>query len=501
MSVFEFCRSVAGECESMKPDQLRSLKRVLELSRDFHRVAKIPYKKERVDGDTVVIESGHQPLFLPYPGIWRKAFLAEFLERTVKDLERNAVALFGFLDHDFSSSKLLFQNRVPKMNKQGFLNIGLRRPDNSAIWKRFNTLPKPPEERWEKTIDEISRNYGENASGIVEELWKSYKLSENFSELNAIAFARICSSMEIRVKFFKSSDVLASGVFKEVWNEIFEKLEEFNAIQNEAAIRNGFKDLVSDEGDLPFWYHCECGGKVSLRRKENGFSGTCSLCKEEMSVSEPLTHFEKLSPKAVMRNVLFFEGLRTSIFVTGSGGSLKYGLISNEISKIFGFNVPKTVFWKSRDFYLGKEHRVAIDSVVKEFNLDGDSLADSKVILEKVESKRRQIAARMNGVSEKKVKKKFLSEYRRTEHILSAVASMFSLKPSIVDVVANVGTERILSSWNSALVESKILRSESEFYEIEADVFYDSPEALEIYEVLREVGRENQKIDPLGVFG
>ncbi len=504
MNIPEFCGNVVEEGRSMNQDQLRNLKAVLELSRSFHKSAKIPYEKERVDEETLVVETGHQPLFLPYPGIWRKAFLAEFLEKTIEKLGRRAVALFGFLDYDFSSSKLLFQNRIPKMNKHGFLNIGVRRPDDSTIWRRFNTLPKPPEEKWEKTVSDISRNYSgvENVSEIVEELWTSYDLSKNFADLNAISFARISNLMGIDVHFFRSSDVQREKLFERVWREVFERLDEFNIVQNETADKHDLEELKAGESDLPFWYHCECGGKVSMERKKNEFSGTCSLCKKVVTVTEPLKDFEKLSPKAVMRNVLFFEGLKTSIFVTGSGGSLKYGLISNEISKTFEFNVPKTVFWEAFDVYLGREHKIAVDSVVKEFNVDRENITDKKTILSKVESRRRQIAAKMSGINEKKVKKRFLSEYKKTSNVLSSVGNLFSLKPSIVDVVANVGKEKMVSSWSSALTESRVVRNgEGEFYKIEAEVFYDSPEVFEIYEVLRDVGKQNLKIDPLGILG
>ncbi|ADC66062.1 hypothetical protein Ferp_1923 [Ferroglobus placidus DSM 10642] len=504
MNISEFCENIAGSGKILGNDQRRNLKGLLEVSEKFHRDAKIPYKDNRIDKKILVIETGHQPLFLPYSGIWKKAFLAEFIEKELRNSDESSIAFFGFLDYDISSSKLLFQNRIPKMNKYGFLNIGLRRPNDSEIWKRFNELDKPSEEKWEKVVKDISRNYLSNidVEEIVEELWISYDLSDNFADLNAISFARICRLIGLNIRFFRSSDVQNKKLFGKVWKEIIENVEAFNFFQNSAAENLNFSDLKASKNALPFWYHCECGGKVSIERKDNGFIGECNLCRKKVELEDLHEELENLSPKAIMRNVLFFEGMGTSVFITGSGGSLKYGLISNEISENFGFNIPKTIFWESMDVYLGKEHEAAVNSISKEFRLSEKDLWEKHVILNKVESRRRQIAAKINGTSDRKVRKKYLSQYKRTSSIISSASSVFTLKPSIVDVAANVGLNKLKTAWEVSLVkDGRITKNEiGEFYKVESVVFYDSPEILNIYRVFWDLEKENRRIDPLGIL-
>ncbi len=502
MNVSEFCVDVAENNANLGREYRRNLNSLLEVSEKFHSDARISYEKSKVRENTLVIESGHQPLFLPYPGIWKKAFLAEFFEKKLKSMGRDAIAFFGFLDYDTSSSKLLYQNRIPKMNKHGYLNIGLRRPESSEIWKRFNELDKPSEEKWEKAVNEILRNYIGNmdVEEIAEELWISYDLSDNFADLNAIAFARICKLMGVTVYFFRSSDVQKEKVFVNVWKKIVDDLDKFNLLQNSAAENLNFPDLQTDEKLAPFWYHCECGGKVSIERRDGKFVGDCRLCGYKVEIVDSLREFEKLSPRAIMRNVLFFEGMKTSVFITGSGGSLKYGLVSNSISKGFGFNVPKTVFWESVDVYLGKEHKAAMNAIVKEFGLSDNW--EKHAILGKVESRRRLIAAKINGSSDRRVRKKYLSHYKRTSNIISAASSLFSLKPSIVDVAANVGIGKIIPAWESSISQDgRITKSEiGEFYRLDSEVLYDSPEVLKVYNVFKELEKENTKIDPLGIL-
>ncbi|MGA7628711.1 MAG: hypothetical protein WCA60_09480, partial [Methanoregula sp.] len=55
---------------------------------------------EKITSDTVILESGHQPNFLPHCGTWKKAFLLDRIYRKLQEKGIPAIAFFGLADQN-----------------------------------------------------------------------------------------------------------------------------------------------------------------------------------------------------------------------------------------------------------------------------------------------------------------------------------------------------------------------------------------------------------------
>ncbi|MEA3255820.1 MAG: hypothetical protein U9Q22_08310, partial [Candidatus Altiarchaeota archaeon] len=66
--------------------QLENISRVMELSAKFHREAGIPLPEfSEVNPESLILESGHQPNFLPHSGTFKKLFLLGFFRKKLGD--------------------------------------------------------------------------------------------------------------------------------------------------------------------------------------------------------------------------------------------------------------------------------------------------------------------------------------------------------------------------------------------------------------------------------
>ncbi|HEC57301.1 MAG TPA: hypothetical protein ENI32_05405 [Candidatus Syntrophoarchaeum butanivorans] len=125
--------------------------------------------------------------------------------------------------------------------------------------------------------------------------------------------------------FFRYSDVQRAGIFMEEWEKIISELKRYNRLHNETIKRRGLDEIgYSDENSVPFWYHCECGGKVPLSVVDTGSpvcEGRCPACGcgHKLRLEELKNLFERMSPNAVTRNLVFSEGLGTDLFISGAG--------------------------------------------------------------------------------------------------------------------------------------------------------------------------------------
>lgn len=477
---------------------VKNLKKVAEISKDFHRKAKIPTKKVKICKDSVVLESGHQPNFFPYAGVWRKVFLLDYISKRLTDIEKNPIPIFGLFDFNLCTTKLLFQNRVPAVNKNGFITIGLKRPSGSKMWLRFDVIEKPSEKEWESVIRKIEEIYKDcdkdTMKVIIEEMWKSYELGETLSDVNAIMFSRFCNIFGFDVLFFKYSDIQRIGLFLDKWESIVSKLKEFNGIHNEIVKRKKLeKDLgLIEENSAPFWYHCECGAKVQMYYKD-GFFGTCPICKKEHRVESLADEFKNLSPKAVLRNLVFSEGLRTTLFISGIGGGLKYGLVADEIANRLGLNSPTTLVWIGKDYYLGLAHRRILSEIMKFFDMKIDDVFDVDSMFLKIKKKRLALANLIN-----KSKKKHMGQYLYSDTQIKIAERIFSTTSSIIDIAITVGFKRIVSAWINAIERSKIKKDT--FYRIEDDICYEDMDLPKLYETIRLLNDRSKEIDPLGLL-
>lgn len=482
----------------LNPWQLENINRVIKISGKFHKEAGIPIPEiSEIKSETLILESGHQPNFLPHSGTWKKPFLLDFFRKKLK----NSLPLFGFADYNLSTAKILSQNRIPALTKTGSEKIGFKIPEKEK-WKAFNAIEKPSEQEFEKEIEKIKKHYKgycqmakvhlseieSNLNEIGDLMQESYKKAKNLSDLNAFIFSKICNEIwNLNILFFRYSDIQRENIFISEWKKIISNLSLYNKIYNGMVKEKELKNIpLVEENSFPFWYHCSCGGKVPLFVSSKICTGKCPSCQEdhEFSIESIEEKLPRMSIQAVSRNLIFSEGLGTSLFISGSGGGLRYGQISNEISKELKFNLPITLAWKSQDYYLGIIHKVTINELTKILETDPESLANKEKLNIKIKKKKEEF---LQEIKESEKDKKSLQKYRgqlinlRTQ--LGIAKEIFSLTPSLLDQFISFGSEEILNFWNNT-IENMNIEKHQGFYLIQKDIIQDN-KTKKIYQNLR----------------
>ncbi len=503
--VAEIITRICNTAQPLHPYQKENIAKIITLSKAYSNEAHLPLSQSlfRCDPD-VVIESGHQPNFLPYTGIIKKVFLLHWISRLLTDQGFHPVALFGFADENLSTASYLHENIIPSANKSGYEKIGFRIREKNR-WKCFNTLEKPPYELWQKEIEKFRRIYqkpqryeGSDAAEmrartdqIIELLEGSYKRADNFADLNAYFFSKLCVEVfGLEVFFFRYSDLQRTAVFAEEWKELVshnaEYVSSYNATITDHAL--SLHSLAKDH--VPFWYHCECGGDVPLIHASDTVKGACPSCGREhvLSLGEGCLKLGALLPTmsltAVARNLVFAKGLGTRIFVSGAGGGLEYGRISDAVSRALGFPVPATLAWVSRDFYLGQTHCAALTDFMRLFKITSADLIGSTAagkIQEYRKNLMENIRQNASFSEDKKTLQKYQGQYNNSTIQMEIIKNIFSVTPSMMDVIMNVSPQIMNNAWVTSVEHAPVL-GECERWKIHKDTTYDMHNLLNIHE-------------------
>jgi hypothetical protein len=464
----------------LSPSQQKNATRLTEISHKFHKAAKLPFPGTTIEsGRTIILESGHQPNFLPHAGTWKKAFLLHRIHTTLKRNGSDAVAFFGFADRNISTARILSKNQVPAMNRDGTIKIGFKIHDADRF-KSFCSVNKPTPENWQKEITKIQHHYHDIArktrseevfahgqwEQVNEVLWKSYELARNFAELNGLIFARVCTGVfGINLCFFLYSDMYHDQLFLEESGEILRNLGIFNQTYNRVIEHNGLDIPPVQPGHLPFWYTCECGMKIELEVND---SFTCAVqcphCNKEYELrfgdgfSNLSRYYGRMDFTAVSRNSAMAHGLGDTLFLTGTGGSLQYGRISDEISKALNFHRPRTLGWRSRDYYLGMTHHAAVHGMMQQFSLAAADLL-SPAINQDIARTFQQVSRNISeaeGAAREKDRRFWTGMKSNAGNQLVCVKNVFSMTPSFLDILASQYAGSIIHAWKKALSEGEI---------------------------------------------
>lgn len=461
---------------------------LLSLSRSFHKLAHIPFY-ENVnfpDKDVIILESGHQPNFLPYSGVFKKVFLLDLLVKTQEEFQK-VIPFFGFADQNLTTAPFLYSNQLPSQKKEGFEKIGFKVLKHNK-YRCFNSLSKPSEQEWEKEMNRIQNFFEsghvkklsnsaihERLSELMEILFKSYELSNNFAELNAIIFSKICSDiLHFKVNFFLYSDVQKSKLFIDEWRNILENIIIFNKIYNNTIKEYNLPIPLVDQYHVPFWFHCSCGGKVLLNiHEKHEVEGKCPVCGNDINIFfgqdyELLSDYiHKMGTTAVSRNIVFSQGLGTNFFISGSGGSLKYGKISEEIAKKMDFFYPITIIWSSKDLYIGKAHYKSLHSFKESCDLSDTDLIKSQLI-DSFASNRNKLVHTIQSTDDLDNRKYLMGRLINMDTQKLLLINVFKTVPSIIDILVNIEKNIIISTWNKcwrdtlAIPEKQIFRLSNE---------------------------------------
>jgi len=508
MNIQEFAGLVSKQ-PLLSERQLQNLNALKEPIRSFHKAARIPLPPfPELTSKTRVLESGHQPNFLPHAGIWRKAFLLRFFGKKIS----NSFPLFGFSDYDLCTASVMAKAKFPVYNKQGSEPVGVNVP-KEHYFRRFNLLSKPPRDRFEKEVEKLLALYNGsekhnpsikyNLSAFTELLWRSYELAGNYSDMNAFFFSKLCSEFfGFSLFFFRLSDVQSAGIFSKETEAVISKSSLFNSVYENSRISNNLSELLpAKEYSVPFWHDCVCGSKVQLFVDQNKLIGTCPVCKSQVSLALPLSSFSSLSPNAVARNIVYSEGLGSSLFISGAGGSLKYGIIANAISKAFSYRLPPTLALVGKDHYLGFSHLSAVADISKLLKVDEKGIQDLSLLESKAKSILQENSRRVSELEKKPDSSKQAETYKsRIKDLLNRVKlpkPLFSETYSAIDLFSSVKPDALLSLWSSGISGSEV-RKDGEFYKIFPDFVYSGQEnALkQIYTNLTRlgdtIGKENE---------
>jgi hypothetical protein len=141
--------------------QMENLEKIKKISKKFHREAGIDDTvcDVELDEKTIVLESAHQPNFVPHIGLIKKAFLLNFFADKLKLIGRDSICLFGFSDYNMCK-KIMYKNKFPAMNIEGYEKIGFNFSDQD-IWerRRQNSIKKPLESEWERIERDLGKIY------------------------------------------------------------------------------------------------------------------------------------------------------------------------------------------------------------------------------------------------------------------------------------------------------------------------------------------------------
>jgi hypothetical protein len=221
MKLSELAAKVSEVSHEKTERQKTNLNGIGEIATEFHRksgsLTKNVERKINLLKDSpncVIVEVAHQPNFLPYYGVWKKAVFAHCLANILDEKGIPAVALFGFVDQDTTMSPFLSRNKIPYYSKEGYRNIGFKIKGENEWWRMWCVQALPPTDQIERQINFMITTYinhgldkdDEDLIRLEKLLRECYLNGCTFAEANAKFFSEICNNVfNVDVVFFKYS--------------------------------------------------------------------------------------------------------------------------------------------------------------------------------------------------------------------------------------------------------------------------------------------------------
>lgn len=487
----------------------KKLKRYVE---KFHKEAGTltPEVKSKIDlldeeKSYPFLMSAHQPNFIPYSGVVRKTTMLHVLDKKLEESTSNPnIEFFGIADQDISQSwKWQKISLLPCITKKyGYLSLSYDFPAEYNT-KLFCSVPKPSQHSvayWKGEIREwinecirdidkfdgkISREQKsrlyENYDEFAELLDESYKRSANFADFDAFLLSKIANNVwGYDTLFARFSE--CQQIFDSEFTFLLYRNEDYQKFLKDARLEVENK---TTEETAPFWYHCDCKGKVGLSVHERGerisVDGACPACnkntefefdKEELKNGNGLSAISsRISARARAMPLVLFNGLGVSCYVGGLGGSKNYSAESKIVADNLGLPFPPYAAWLPYDYYngLGQLNTfLRIKSVC-----DGSEISFKKALNglqnkikkfeQDLEKKKHSFIERMKtGDKEALIKeiKKIDSNYKKEEISLKTCFSylkkapkILTMRPSIADYAINIGLRETNRQWVKHLAE------------------------------------------------
>jgi hypothetical protein len=212
------------------------------------------------------------------------------------------------------------------------------------------------------------------------------------------------------------------------------------------------------------------------------WNGRCPLCRKDhtFDVGENLERLDVLYPdmdfSAVARNIVFSQGLGTTVFLSGSGGALTYGTVSDMISEELKYYRSLSLSWASRDYYFGRFHARAIQELMNTYHLTFSDIRDGS-FREKILTRICAIELQITQAKERNddVKNiKFLENLKNNVmNVRESSANIYQVVPSILDLLITIDPRVITNEWGKVLENSDV-EFNGIVYKINQDIIYNS---------------------------
>ena len=251
----------------------------------------------RKEDPILLLMTAHQPNLFPYSGVIRKATLNFVLG---KELERKlgvqVVNFFGIADQDFTDDRWVKNTIIPAMDRRdGILTLNIDLPQMKML-KDVSKPSKKVLDNWKDMIEKWLHNTTRSINAFYkkqsfsnwdliestlhenfEKFWNMVEeSSENvttYSDFNTFIITKIVNEIwGYDTLFARFSE--CQKIFTKEFNYLIHRFNDYsNSLKNviEILTENKVRSGVSkNEPDyLPFWYHCDCGGKARLKAEQS----------------------------------------------------------------------------------------------------------------------------------------------------------------------------------------------------------------------------------------
>ncbi|MFH1431984.1 MAG: hypothetical protein ABIG84_02090, partial [archaeon] len=452
--------------------------------------------------DCIFLMTAHQTNFLPYSGIIRKTTLMHAIKEKLKGLcGTEVIEFYGIANQDMASSwPWLRTTQLPSVfHKNGIFELSHDQKKEFDM-KIHAAVPKPERHdigRWGAGIKEwmsvcqaaieshghkispqkkkeLYRNYED----FMELMNKSNDRARNFAEFNAISLSKI-------VNDHFHHDTLFS-LFTDS-QKIFDR-EFLFLLENHKAYHSclGSASRTEDCAIAPFWYHCECLGKVGLMITETKtsleLSGKCPSCSKihafRLEKDNSYSGFRKISnhisARARPMTLVFFHGLAANMYVGGALANKCYLKDAERMAEKMDLNFPPVAVWRPRERYDGLGQLSC--ELIKKSECDGhtlegairrleDELSAINTEIEKLDALIRRTTSaheRMRLIAEKNSIRKNSNTMAISKKIscLKKIPGTESVIPSILDYAINIGLKKTRDGWLDHLLGCGDLKKE-----------------------------------------
>jgi hypothetical protein len=308
----------------------------LELSKQYYKKSGLDMNRfndaeASIPDNFFIIESVHQPNFLPSINYFAKILLGNEMSNT-KD-NKDTIFFHGFLDTDTTSEKWSTTNILPFVNKSGYLPFGF--PSLKGLKKPFSFIDKPSEKDFDIMTDSIAKVYSSNSlktikdkgweasrNKLVDILRRAYEKAENLGQLNSFMCSNILGEIfGIYPLYYFFSDITSNPEFYPYFLYFFDNCETIN--KQTALISSSLKSNIKSDPDIvPLWFHCDCGDKLKILKKgEDNFISVCNKCNTDYTMDKGFIkkNLSCFSVNYLTRALLVSRLLGTDVYITGKG--------------------------------------------------------------------------------------------------------------------------------------------------------------------------------------